>query len=161
MKESRTSKVLRASFRSKNTDTGGYIGSHMRISNNKLRENMNNESKLRNEIQMIIKKMIEQNKSVEEIKETLNQDKYKSYEQYLERWIQDWIMKLNPSIKSIIAKGLNRNSQEQEMISLIEQTDTELYKLYEKQIKDKIRIEIQARELGKKREESKKQEEER
>lgn len=161
MRESRTSKAMSTSFKSKNNTTGGYTGSYIRLNNNQFRTNINNEGKLRNEVQASIKDMVTKRKSIEEIKEYLNQEKYNQYKQYLDEWIQNWIIKLNPDIKSVITKGLNRNSQEQEMISLIEQINPELYKTYEKQIKNKIKSEIQSRELAKKKEELKKQEEER
>ena len=160
MRESRTNKAMNASFKSKNTATGGYIGSHIKIDNNKFRKNMNNEGKLRNEVQASIKDMVTKRKSIEEIKEYLNQEKYIQYKQYLDEWIQNWIIKLNPDVKSVITKGLNRNSQEQEMINLIKQINPELYKIYEKQIRNKIKAEIQSRELAKKKEELKKQEQE-
>ena len=67
-------------------------------------------------------------------------------------------MKLNPNIKSIIIRGLNRNIQEQEIISEIQQVNPEIYEIYEGQIQSKIRIERQARELAKKREKLKEQE---
>lgn len=160
MRESRTNKAMNASFKSKNTATGGYIGSHIKIDNNQFRKNMNNEGKLRNEVQTSIKDMVTKRKSIEEIKEYLNQEKYIQYKQYLDEWIQNWIIKLNPDVKSVITKGLNRNSQEQEMINLIKQINPELYKIYEKQIRNKIKAEIQSRELAKKKEELKKQEQE-
>ena len=160
MRESRTNKAMNASFKSKNTATGGYIGSHIKIDNNQFRKNMNNEGKLRNEVQASIKDMVTKRKSIEEIKEYLNQEKYIQYKQYLDEWIQNWIIKLNPDVKSVITKGLNRNSQEQEMINLIKQINPELYKIYEKQIRNKIKAEIQSRELAKKKEELKKQEQE-
>lgn len=160
MRESRTNKAMNASFKSKNTATGGYIGSHIKIDNNQFRKNMNNEGKLRNEVQASIKDMVTKRKSIEEIKEYFNQEKYIQYKQYLDEWIQNWIIKLNPDVKSVITKGLNRNSQEQEMINLIKQINPELYKIYEKQIRNKIKAEIQSRELAKKKEELKKQEQE-
>ena len=160
MRESRTNKAMNASFKSKNTATGGYIGSHIKIDNNQFRKNMNNEGKLRNEVQASIKDMVTKRKSIEEIKEYINQEKYIQYKQYLDEWIQNWIIKLNPDVKSVITKGLNRNSQEQEMINLIKQINPELYKIYEKQIRNKIKAEIQSRELAKKKEELKKQEQE-
>lgn len=152
MKESRTSKVFKSMFKARSTVTGGYIGSHIKIPNNSLRESLNNESKLRNELQMTIKNMIQQKKSAEEIIKFLNQDKYKAYEQYLEIWIQNWIIKLNPDIKSIITKSLNKNIQEQEIMNDIQQANYELYEIYKEQIQSKIKAEIQARELAKKRE---------
>lgn len=160
MRESRTNKAMNASFKSKNTATGGYIGSHIKIDNNQFRKNMNNEGKLRNEVQTSIKDMVTKRKSIEEIKEYINQEKYIQYKQYLDEWIQNWIIKLNPDVKSVITKGLNRNSQEQEMINLIKQINPELYKIYEKQIRNKIKAEIQSRELAKKKEKLKKQEQE-
>lgn len=161
MRESRTSKALSASFKSRNTNAGGYIGNHIKIDNNQFRKNMNNEGKLRNEVQTKIKDMVTKRKSIEEIKKCLNQKKYGNYKLYLDRWIQDWIVKLNPDIKSVITKGLNRGAQKQEIIDLIKQINPELYEIYEEQIINKIEVEIQSRESAKKREELKKQEEER
>ena len=84
MRESRTSKAFSASFKSKNTIAGGYIGSHIKLNNNQFRKNINNEGILRNEVQTSIRDMVSKKKSIEEIKEYLNQEKYENYKQYLD-----------------------------------------------------------------------------
>ncbi len=106
MRENRTSKEFRASFKFVNNRMpGGYIGSHISLYNNQGTEKIRMERKIRNEIQAKMKKMVTQNKTIEEIQKALNQDEYKAYEQYFTIWIENWIIKLNPDIKSIIIKG--------------------------------------------------------
>lgn len=160
MSENRTSKVFSTSFKSKNSK-GGYVASSINLSSYQFRRNISNEGHIRNQIQRSIRDMITERKNIEEIKQYLNKEQYNQYEQYFDEWIQNWILKLNPDIKSVIIKGVNRNIQEQEMISVIEQINPETYELYKNQIINKIRTEIQSKEIAKKREELKKQEEER
>lgn len=144
MRESRASKEMQASFRAQRySDKGGKVGRRMEIDKNPLKSALSNESKLRSEVQITIKRLVSDNTSVEKIKMNLDKEEYKSYEQYFDEWIKDWVIKLNPDIKSLITKAVNRNGKEDEILSEIESRNIDIYKEYESYIRDAIRKKIQ------------------
>lgn len=146
MSENRTSKAFQSKFKATDKGAyGGYVGNCLPIFQNKATNQMCNESNIRNEMQQSIKKMIQQHKEIKEIYTILEQDSYRKYQPYFALWIQDWIVKLNLDIKSIIVKGLNRNKTEQEIIQELEAMNSEVYQLYKEQIQSKIRKEIELR----------------
>lgn len=124
---------------------------------------MSEETRIRNELQISIATLVQQRKSAQEIKQILSEDKYKKYEQYMDLWIQDKILKENPDIKNILTKALHKGRDQEEIVEQIKIANSELYSIYEEQIINKIKDEIKTREIRKKQEEEKrkKQEEER
>lgn len=143
MKKNRTSDALRTSFKSSNTTTGGFIGSQIRLPNDSLRATMSNETKIREKLQKSIKDLIEQKTTIEVIKAELSKDEYKSYEQYFDLWVENWIIKINPSIKSTITKALKEDRNEGEILREIQGTNSEIYNLYKQYIEHNIQIRIQ------------------
>ena len=162
MSEDRTNKVFRNKFRYEgNSKKGGFIGRAVPIPNDILRAKPSEEGKIRERLQSTIKKLVENNASVEEIKEFLNKEEYKKYEQYIDRWIEDWIIRLNPDIKSVLVKSLNRNKEQQEIEEEMQKVNEKVYGLYKTQIQNSIKNEKESRErqIKKKQEEKSKEEE--
>ena len=114
------------------------------------------ESKVRYEIQNNIKRLVQEKASVEKIKEIIGQkEEYKNYEQYIDGWIGYWVTSLNPQIKSILNKSINRNEEQEEIETKIKESNEEIFELYKEQIQN----DIKERKEEKKRKEGSKEEE--
>lgn len=121
------------------------------------------ETTIRFEIQTEIKRLVEQKKSGNEIKETLNErEEYKKYEEFFEGWVENWIIKLNPRIREILKKITRQSNLTLEDIQEeIKLENPEIYGLYEKEICKRIEEMLEARKIELKRIEENKKEQER
>ena len=146
MEDSRTSREFRKHFRGRNRKRG-FVGGSMQIPHNNIREEYKNESQIRSEIQNNIMKMVQDKKTIDEIKEFLSQDKYKSYEQYFEIWIQNWIIKSSTQVKTMIELAFKRNKSANEIIQELENTNNEVYELYKNQVDKYVKSEIETRKI--------------
>lgn len=146
MKENKTSRIMQQRFARGNRERG-FVGGSMPVQRNNLREKFKNESQIRTEIQNNIMKMVQNKKTVDEIREFLNQDKYKSYEQYFEIWIQNWIIKSSSQVKTMIELAFKKDKSENEIIQELENTNNEVYELYKNQVDEYVKSEIETRKI--------------
>lgn len=157
MAENRTTKEFRSHFKFQAAeDRGGYIGRTIKLNNAPPNQKMSDESKVRYEIQNNIKRLVQEKASVEKIKQIIGQkEEYKNYEQYIDGWIGYWVTSLNPQIKSILNKSINRNEEQEEIETKIKESNEEIFELYKEQIQN----DIKERKEAKKRKEGSKEEE--
>lgn len=144
MAENRTNKVFRNEFKKCNPIR--YIPNPEDL---KKKE----EGIVRSEVQLKIRDLIKERYSEEKIKESLNKEEYKSYQTYIDKWIENWLMKLNPNVKIKIIQLLNMGLNKEKILEIMKQENQEIYELYEPTIEQAIETEIQLKKENSKKEE--------